>query len=168
MPGRIFSRTFTQAILDSSRELRSLSDLHCHSLLGFEPLVTPQLQLQLQLQLPEVRAPSQYLADMGFKPALAQQLSKTYMDFVAQYRKTCQSHFYRAAHGGGHIAEYYREVFVVLFRRTVQAWDSQIVSIVRAQLYQAGAPQTTVRPERMDVCIIVIANAPRNTKSTIR
>jgi hypothetical protein len=151
MPGRIFSRSFTQAILDSSREIRSLSDLYCHSLLGSEPPET------LQLQLPEVRAPSQYLIDMGFKPTLAQQLSKTYMDFVARYRKSCQSNFDRATRGGGHLTEYYREVFVALFRRTTRAWGSHIVSIARVQLRQAGAPQATVRPECVDASTVVIS-----------
>lgn len=163
MPARIFSRSFTQAILDSSREILSLSDLHCHSLLGFEPSTTPKLQLQL----PEVRAPSQYLLDMGFQPTLAQQLSKTYMDFVARYRKTCQLHFDRATRGGGHVAEYYREVFIILFKRTTQAWGSQIVSIIRAQLCQAGAPQATVHPERVDVSTFVTSKATHNAKSII-
>jgi hypothetical protein len=121
---------------------------------------------QLHLHLPEVRAPSQYLIDMGFQPTLAQQLSKTYMDFVARYRTACQRHFNRAIRGG-HVTEYHREVFVILFRRTVQAWDSQIVSIVRAQLCRAGAFQTTVVPERVDVSTHVILKAPHNAKYLI-
>jgi hypothetical protein len=164
MRGRIFSRSFTQAILDSSREIRSLSDLHCRSLLGFEPPATPPLQLQL----PEVRAPSQYLIDMGLQPTLSRQLSKTYMDCVARYRTTYELYFNRAIRGGCNLpTECYREFFVVLFKRTIQAWDSQIVSIVRVRLCQAGAPQATVHPERVDASIIVTTKAPRNTKSII-
>jgi hypothetical protein len=87
------------------------------------------------------------------------------MDFVARYRKTCQSHFDRATHGGGHLTEYYREVFIILFKRTIQAWGSQIVSIVRVRLCQAGALQVTVRPGRVDASTIVISKAPRNAKS---
>ena len=149
MSGRIFPISLTKAILDGSRKLRSLSDLHCHSLPGFEPLATPQLHLHL----PEVWAPAQYLIDMGLRPALARRLSNTYMNVVARYRETCQSHFDRASHGG-HLTEYNREVFIILFKRTVQAWDSQIVSIARVQLCQAG--QATVLPERVDVSTIVM------------
>ena len=140
-------------IFDDSHKLWLLSDAHSYTPTSLESSTTPQLQLQL----PEVRAPSLYLIDMGFQPALAQQLSETYMDFVARYRKTCQSHFDRATHGGGHVAQYYREVVTVLFRRTVQALDSQIVSIVRVRLCQAGSLQTAVRPERVDASTIVIS-----------
>ena len=157
MSGRIFSISITQAILDGSRKLRSLSDLHCHSLPGFESQAAPQFHLHL----PEVWAPAQYLIDVGLRPALARRLSSTYMDFVDRYRKTCQLHFVRATHGG-HLTEYCREVFIVLFRRTTQAWGSQIVSIVRAQLCQAGAPQATV-----DASTIVSSIAPRNAKTVI-
>ena len=159
MSGRIFPISLTQAILDGSRKLRSLSDLHCHSLPGFEPPATPQLQLHL----PEVWAPAQYLIDMGLRPTFARRLSSIYMDVVARYRETCQSHFNRATHGG-HLTEYYHKVFIVLFRRTVQAWESQIVSIVRVQLCQAGALQVTVHPERVDASIIIISKTPRNAQ----
>jgi hypothetical protein len=155
MQGRIFSRSFTQAILDSSRELRSLSDLHCHSLLGFEPPATPRLHLHL----PEVLAPAQYLIDAGLGTALARRLSSTYMDSVDRYRKTCQSNFDRATHGGGHLTDYYREVFIILFKRTVRAWDSQFVSMVRVQLCQAGASQASVRSERVDIRVDEAAKA---------
>src|SRR6266702_22200 len=160
MPGKIFSRSLMQAILYGSREIRSLSDLHCRSLLGFEPLATPQLQLQL----PEVRAPSQYLIDMGFQPTLAQQLSKTYMDFVARY---CELHFNRAIHGGCHLpTECYREVFVVLFKRMIQAWNSKFVSMVRARICQARAPQASFRPERVDASTVAVSKIPHNAKSS--
>ena len=146
--------TVLRDILDGCREIRLLSDTHGYTPTGLGSSTTPQLHLHL----PEVLAPAQFLIDMGFRPILAHQLSKTYMDFVAQFRKTCQSHFDHAARGG-HLTEYYRNVFIVLFRRTAQAWDSRIVSIVRAQLCQTGALQATVRIERVDVNTIVISKA---------
>lgn len=135
-------------ILDGSREIRLLSDTYGRIPGGLESLTTSQLRLHL----PEVWAPAQYLVDMGLRPALARRLSGTYMDVVARYRETCQSYFDRATRGD-HLTEYHREVFIVLFKRTIQAWDSQIVSIVRVRLCQAGTP--TVRPERVDASIIV-------------
>lgn len=165
MPG-IFS--FMQELLDGSREMRLLSDTHgCTPPTGLQFKLQSSTTFPLHLHLPEVRAPSQYLNDMGFRPTLAQQLSKTYMDFVARYRNACQSHFDRLIHGGHHVTEYHREVFIILFKRTVQAWDSRFVSIIRVQLCQAGAPQATIRPERVDVSTIVISKAPRDTKSII-
>jgi hypothetical protein len=152
MPRRIFSRSLLQAILDSSREIRLLSDKYCPTVTSFELPTTPQLQL------PEVQAPAQYLIDAGLQSALAQQLSCTYMDCVARYRKICQSHFDRATHGGGHLTEYYRKVFIVLFKRTIQVWDSQFVSNVRVQLYQAGVPSVSLRQEHVDASTSVSLN----------
>ena len=108
-----------------------------------------------QLHLPDVLAPAQYLIDVGLQPAVARRLSNTYMDYVDRYKTTCQSHFDRATHGG-HLTEYYRKVFIILFKRTVRAWDSQIVSIVRVLLCQASAHQVTIRSERVDASTIVI------------
>lgn len=150
MPGIL---SLVRNIFEDSRELRLLSDTHGCTHTGLESPTTSEHHLHL----PEVRAPSQYLIEMGFQPTLARQLSKTYMDFVARYRNACQSHFDRATHGGRYVTEYHREVFVVLFRRTVQAWDSRIASIVRVRLCQAGASQTTVHPERVHASTIVIS-----------
>ena len=138
-------------ILADSREILLLSDTYGYTPTGLQSSTTSQLQLHL----PEVWAPAQYLIDMGLRPALARRISSTYIDVVDQYRKICQSHFDRATHGG-HLTEYYRKVFIILFKRTVRAWDSQIVSIVRAQLCQAGTHQVTIRPERVDVSTILI------------
>lgn len=161
MSGRIFSRSFMQAILDSAREIRSLSDLHCHSLLGFDR-PTPQLHL------PEVRAPAQYLVDMGLRPALAHQLSNSYLGLVARYKKTCESYFDRATHGGCHLPiECYRDAFVALFTRTIQAWDSQFVSIIRVQLCQAGVFPASFCPERVDASTLVIFKALLSADSQI-
>ena len=155
----IFS--YMRDIFDGSREILLLSDKH-----GVTPGLEPSTTSQLHLRLPEVWPPVQYLIDVGLRPALARRLSSTYMDFVDRYRKTCQTHFDRATQGG-HLSEYYREVFIVLFRRTVQAWDSQIVSIARVQLRQAGV-QATVRPERVDVSTTKAARKAKPISSQIR
>lgn len=149
---------FMQDFLQGSREIRLLSNIYGHPPTGLESSTTPQLQLHL----PEVLAPAQYLIDVGLRPALARRLSSTYMNFVDRYKKTCQSHFDHAARGG-HLTEYYREVFTVLFRRTTRTWDSQIVSIARVQLRQAGV-QATVRTESVNVSTIVILKASCNAK----
>ena len=146
MPGILSSM---RDILDNSREIGLFSDRHGYTPMSFESSKSSQLPLHL----PEVWTPAQYLIDMGLRPSLARQLSSTYMDVVARYRETCQSYFDLATRGG-HLAEYCREVFIVLFRRTTQAWGSKIVSVVRVQLCQAGARQATVRPERVDASII--------------
>ena len=150
---RIFP--FIQDFFDVSRKMRLLSDTHGHTRADFASSTTPQLHLHL----PDVWPPVQYLIDTGLRPALARKLSETYMDVVDRYRNICQSHFVRATHGRGHITEYYREAFIVLFRRTAQAWGSQIVSTVRVRLYQAGVSQAIVLPKRMDVSIIVIVTS---------
>lgn len=139
-------------IIDDSREILLLADTHGYTGTGFESSTTSQCHLHL----PEVWAPTQHLIDVGLRPGLAQRLSCTYMHFAARYRETCQSHFDRATHGRSYLTEYYREVFTVLFKRTIQASSSQIVSIVRVHLCQAGAPQLIAGPERMDVSIISV------------
>ena len=149
---------------DGSCKIRLLSDTHGYTPTGVQSSTTSQLQLHL----PEVWSPAQYLIDVGLRPALARRLSSTYIGVVDQYRNICQSHFDRATHGdGGHLTEYYREVFIILFKRTVQAWGSQIVSIARVQLCQAGAPRATVCPERVDVSTVVVSKAPRDAKFII-
>jgi hypothetical protein len=143
---------FMRDIFDGSREILQLSNTYGYTPAKLESWTTSRIHLHL----PEVCAPAQYLIDMGLRPALARRLSGTYMDVVARYRETCQSYFDRATQGGGHFTEYYREVFIILFKRTIQAWGSQIVSIVRVRLCQGGAPQAAVRPERVDASTIVI------------
>ncbi|KAI9444847.1 hypothetical protein H4582DRAFT_855052 [Lactarius indigo] len=141
-------------IFDDARELRLLSDTRGYMPTSLESSTTSQLQLPL----PEVCTPAQYLIDVGLRPSLARQLSSTYMGFVDRYRKICQSHFDHATHGG-HLTEYYREVFVILFKRTVQAWDSRFVSIIRVQLCQASTPQAAIRPERVNIRVDNAAKA---------
>lgn len=149
MPG-IFS--FMRNIVDDSREILLLADTHGYTRTGLESSTTSQCHLHL----PEVWAPAQHLIDVGLRPGLARRLSNTYMHFVARYRETCRSHFDRATHGRRYLNEYHREVFTVLFKRSIQASGSQIISIVRLHLCQAGAPQAVISPERMDASISVI------------
>lgn len=135
--------------LDDSRGMWLLSHAQVYTPIGLESSTSWP-----QYQLPEVCAPAQYFIDAGLGPALARRLSSTYMDSVDRYRKACQTHLNRVARGG-HLTEYYCEVFAVLFKRTTQAWGSQIVSTVRVRLCQAVTPQAAIRLERVDVSIIV-------------
>ena len=148
MPGIFY---ILRDILNDSREMRLLSDAHGYTLSRLESSAP-----QLQLRLPEVLAPAQYLIDVGLQPAVARRLSSTYMDYVDRYRTTCQFHFDSVTQGG-HLTGYYRKAFIILFKRTVRAWNSQIVSTVRVLLCQASAHQVTIRPERVDVSTIVIS-----------
>ena len=158
---RRFSHSPTSAISTMSGILSLMRDifedsrgmwLRSHAQVHPTCLESSESTSQHQLHLPEVCAPAQYFIDAGLGPALARRLSSAYMDSVDRYRKACQTHFKRATRGG-HLTEYYCEVFTVLFKRTTQAWGSQIVSTVRVRLCQAVAPQTTVRPERVDASI---------------
>lgn len=134
-----------QGIFHGSRKLQLLSDVYCPSLASFEPPTS-------QLHLPEVWTPAaQYLIDAGLRPVLAQRLSNAYTDFVARYRGHFESYFKRAISKGCHLStEYYRDAFIVQFKRTIQVWDSQFVSIIQVWLRQAGAPSVSFRPEHVD------------------
>jgi hypothetical protein len=151
MPGRIFSRSLLQAISDSSCELRLLSEVHRPTASRFESTTTSQLHL------PEVWTPAaQYLIGAGLRPALAQRLSDTYVDFVARHRKLFESYFNRAMSKGCNLStECYRDAFIVQFKRAIQVWDSQFVSIVRVWIRQAGVPPVAFRPEHVNASTIV-------------
>lgn len=139
-------------ILEDSREILLLSNTYFSTPHGLGSSTASQFRLHL----PEVWAPARYLVEVGLQPALARRLSGTYMDFVDRYRKTCQLHFDRVTHGD-HLTEYYHEVFIVLFKRMIQALGSQLLSTVRVQLCQAGARQATIRPERVNVSKSIIS-----------
>ncbi len=150
MPG-IFSNAFLQGIFNYSREIRLLSDAH-------RPILTScETPMTSHLHLPEVCAPTQYLVDVGLQPALARQLSCTYMEFVSRYREAFEFHFGRATHSGCYLTEYYRNTFIALFKRVIQAWNSQFVSIVQVRLCKL---QASFLPERVDVSVIMILNIP--------
>ena len=101
--------------------------------------------------LPDVQAPVQYLIGMGIKPALARRLSNIYMDSVARCRQVSESYFRRAIQGSCHLRlEHYRDIFVVQFRGTIQALESQFMSATWVRLCQAGLP-TLFWPQSIDV-----------------
>lgn len=108
------------------------------------------------LHLPDVRAPGQYLIDMGLKPALAQHLSSVHMDFVARLRQVFESNFCRAIQGSRNLRlEHYRNVFVVQFKGTIQVLESQFISATWVWLRQAGLP-TVFWPQTIDVKIPIL------------
>lgn len=162
MPGRLFPRSVIQDIFDSSCILQPPSDIHSSTFTSFESTTS-------LLYLPEVWTPAaQYLIDVGLRPSLAQRLSDTYVDFVARNRKLFESYFNCAISKGCHLsAECYRSTFIVQFKRTIQVWDSQFVSVVRVLSRQAGVPMVSFHPERVDASILEILRTTRNTESII-
>jgi hypothetical protein len=127
----LFSHSLLQDILGVSREIRTLTGPHT-------PLSTSEGPDMFPLRLPDVRAPAQYLIDLGLRPALARRLSSLYMDFVARCRGVFESHFHRVIHDGCQHPEYYRDIFVVQFKGTIQVWESRIMSTAWTWLCQAG------------------------------
>ena len=104
-------------------------------------------------RLPDVRAPNQYLIDMGIRPALARRLSSIYMDSVARYRHVFESYFRCAIQGSRHLRlDHYRDIFVVQFRGTIQVLGSQFISATWARLCQVGL-LTLPWPQSIDVNI---------------
>ena len=138
MSRRLFPRSLLRGIFDVSREIRMLTSPHQAS----------GNQTASLLHLPDVQAPTQYLVDMGLRPALARRISSVYMDFVSRYRQVFESHF-RRVHSLH--PEYYRDIFVVQFRDTIQAWESRIISTALVWLCQVGQPPTSSCPQRIDV-----------------
>jgi hypothetical protein len=129
MSRRSFSHSLLRDIFGISREIRMLTGPHISS--------TSEPPDMFPLRLPDVRAPAQYLIDLGLGPALARRVSSLYMEFVARYRQVFESHFHRVIHGGCQHPEYYRVIFLVQFRRTIQVWESQIMSTAWIWLCQA-------------------------------
>ena len=128
---RLFSHSLLRDISDISREIRirtSSDSLSC----------PPEIRDILPLHLPDVRTPAQYLIDLGLGPALARRISTVYMDFFARYRQTLESYLRRIIHDGCQHPEYYRDIFVVQFRSTIQVWESRIMSSARVWLCLAG------------------------------
>ncbi|KAI0257924.1 hypothetical protein BC834DRAFT_916993 [Gloeopeniophorella convolvens] len=123
MPDRPFSQSLLRGISEGARELRVLARPN--------RLPSNSGSQASSLHLPEIRAPAQFLIDMGIQPALAEILSTIYMKFAAQHRKTFESYFDRAIYGGCRLpAECYRKMFVVQFERVIQRWGSQLFSTI--------------------------------------
>jgi hypothetical protein len=131
MSRRLFSHSLLQDIFGVSREMRMLAGPHTPSHTSEGPDMFP-------LRLPDVRAPAQYLIDLGLRPALARRISSLYMDFFARYRQVFESYFHRVIHDGCRHPEYYRDIFVVQFKGTIQVWESRIMSTAWIWLCQAG------------------------------
>ena len=149
MSRRLFSHSLLRRIRDEAREIRVLTNPHC-------PSPAPEIRTisQVLLHLPDVRSPVQYLIDMGLRPTLARYISSVYMEFVTRYRQVFRSHFRRVIHGGCHLqSEYYRDIFIVQFRGTIQVWESQFISTVWVWLCRVGLPPAASHPQCMDVSV---------------
>jgi len=133
---RLFSHSLPRDIFNISREIRMLTSPDSLS-------YSSEIRDTLPLHLPDVRTPAQCLIDLGLRPVLAQRLSSVYMDFVARYRQVFELYFRRVIHGGCQHPEYYRDIFVVQFNSTVQAWESQIMSTAWVWLCRAGLSPTS-------------------------
>ena len=155
MSRRLFSSYLPRGISDTAREIRLLTSSH-------QPPAS-EIRTLSPLHLPDVREPTQYLIDMGLKPALARRLSSAYMDIVARHRKVSESYFCRAIQGSCHLnPEHYRNVFVVQFRSTVQVLASRMVSDACIWLCQVGLPPAIPFPQGIDVRILIYTNSLRS------
>ena len=149
MSRRLFSNSVSRFIFDVSREIQMLTGPHGHHTASEIRTVSP-------LRLPDVWTPSQYLIDMGFRPALARRLSGVYKDIVARYKQVFESYFRRATQGSYyHQLECYCNVFVVQFSGTIQVLESQFMSAAWAWLCRAGQPPTLFLPRCIDVRVPV-------------
>ncbi|KAI0257183.1 hypothetical protein BJV78DRAFT_1357307, partial [Lactifluus subvellereus] len=146
MSRRFSSHSLLRGIFDKARKLRILTNPH-------RPSLASEIQTlsQVLLHLPDVRSPVQYLIDMGLRPTLARHISSVYMEFVARYRQVFRSHFRRVIRGGCHQPEYYRDIFIIQFRGTIQVWESRIMSTVWVWLCQAGLPPAASHPQCVDI-----------------
>jgi hypothetical protein len=131
MSRRLFSHSLPRDIFGVSREIRMLTGPHLPSSTSEGPDMFP-------LRLPDVRTPAQYLIDLGLRPALARRISRLYMDFVARHRQVFESYFHRIIHDGCQHPEYYRDIFDIQFRGTIQVWESRIMTAARIWLCKAG------------------------------
>lgn len=146
MLGRLFTCSLSRYISDVSREIQNLTSPHF-------PSRTPEIRPMSTFHLPDVRALTQYLIDMGIRPALARRLWNFYMAFIARYRQVFELYFRRAIQGNCDLHfEHYRDIFVVQFRGTIQAVEYQLTSAIWVWLCQAGLP-TLFRPQCIDVTI---------------
>ena len=134
---RLFLHSLPRDIFAISRETRMLTSpdsLSCSS----------EIRDILPLHLPDVRTPTQHLIDLGLRPVLARRISNVYMDFFARCRQVFELYFRRVIHGGGcQHPEYYRDIFVVQFKSTIQVWESRIMSTARVWLCRAGQSPTS-------------------------
>ena len=144
MSRRLFSSYLPRGISNVAREIQILTS-------PYQPPAS-EIRTLSPLHLPDVWAPSQYLMNMGFRPALARRLSGVYMDIVTRYRQVFESYFRRAIQGNcHHHPEHYCDIFVVQFKGTIQVLESQFMSAAWVWLRQAGLLPSLFWPQRIDV-----------------
>ena len=144
-----FSQSLLRSISDRARELSLLSGSY-----PSPPTPGAQTSTGSQLDLPEVQMSAEYLIDMGFQPAAARRLLDIFMKFVYRYRQVSETNFCHVISGGCHLPpKYYRDAFVVRYRRTIQGWGYQKLSAAWIWLRQTGPLPTAFRVECIDVSI---------------
>jgi hypothetical protein len=146
MPRRISSHPLLRGIVDKAHELQVLTKLHWPS-----PVSEIRTGSQVLLHLPDVQSPIQYLIEMGLRPTLARHISSIYMEFVARFTQVFRSHFRRVIRRLPPSTLYYRDIFIIQFKGTIQVWESQLMSTVHAWLCRTGLPWTASHPQCMDV-----------------
>lgn len=148
MSRRLFSQSILRGIFEETRKTRMLTSSHRPP-----PSPASEIWTTSAFRLPDVWAPDQSLIGMGIRPALARRLSNIYMDSVARYRQVFESYFRRAIQGSCHLRlEHYRDIFVVQFKCTIQALESQFMSATWVRMCQAGLA-THFWPQCIDVKI---------------
>jgi hypothetical protein len=135
---RLFSHSLPRDIFAVSREIRMLTGPHTPSSTSEGPGT---------LRLPDVRAPAQYLIDLGLRPTLARRISSLYINFFARYRQVFESYFHRVILDGFQHPEYYRDILVVQFRYAIQVWESRIMSTAWIWLCQVGLLPSRLFPD---------------------
>ena len=149
MSTRLFSNSLPRDIFDVFREIRILASPH-------QLTPAPEIRTIVPLRLPDVWTPSQYLINMGLRPALARRLSSVYMDIVARYRQVFESYFHRAVQGScHHHPEHYCDIFVAQFKGIIQVLKSQVMSATWVWLCRAGLSPALFGLQCIDVRIPV-------------
>ena len=147
MSRRLFSNYLPRGISEVAREIRMLTSSHASEIRTLS---------ESTLHLPDVWTPSQYLINMGLRPALSRRLSSIYMDIVARYRQIFELYFCRAIQGScHHHPEHYRDIFIIYFKGTIQELASRMVSTVWVWLCRARVPPAFSHSQIIDVRISV-------------
>jgi hypothetical protein len=142
------SRSVLLDISERARDIFVLTDGH-----RYLPIV--RTQTLSPPHLPDPRISAQHFIDMGLRPSTAERLLISFMKLVAQYRQGLESYFGRAVQGGCHLPPaFYRDTFVILYERTIQSWESQIVSTVQVWLCQTGVFSSGRHLRYMDVSLV--------------
>ncbi|KAI9512532.1 hypothetical protein F5148DRAFT_851436 [Russula earlei] len=101
---------------------------------------------------PDVQISSQHFIDMGLRPATAERLLECFLKRVSQIRQTFEFYSGRAVQGGCPLPHsYYHDTFIVLYRRTIQRWASQIASA--AWLCRTGVCSLNLRRQCINIYV---------------